>query len=141
MRPPRTIAVLALAAVAAGAAGCGTSAATEADLKAIRALVTRFAAAHDASACRMLMGSALISVYGGGGQVTARQARAKCVKKSVAFKGEPIRITNAQLLDDLTGKVNAENQARTFTYSIDVHRGTTHYPWKIDSISQYKAKP
>ena len=60
---------------------------------------------------------------------------------TAAFKGEPIRITNAQILDDLTGKVNAENQARTFTYSIDVHRGTTHYPWKIDSISQYKAKP
>jgi hypothetical protein len=143
MAPQRLIALLALAALAPAAAGCGDSADEQRTLKRVRGVVTEFAAAHGPRACRLLTGANVVSVYGGGGTPapTVQQARARCVKASAAFKGEPIKITNAQLLDPTVAKVNAVNQARTFTYSVTLHRGTTTLPWKIDDIRQYKVKP
>jgi hypothetical protein len=143
MRPQRLIAVLALAALPLAAGGCGTSAAEQDSLKTVRALTTEFAAAHGPRACHLLTGSAVVKVYGGGGTPapTVPQARAKCVKASVAFRGEPIKVTGAQLLTPTVARVNAENQAHTFTYAVTFHRATTKGRWRIDDISQYKVKP
>jgi hypothetical protein len=145
MRPPRAIALLALAAVpiCVAVAGCGTSAEEAANLKRIRALVTSFAESHGPQACRLLTGAQVVKVYGGGGTPAPKVpvARAKCVKASASFRGEPIKITNAQIVNDTTAKVNAENNAGTFTYTVTIRRGTKKKPWKIDGISQYLVKP
>jgi hypothetical protein len=145
MRPPRAIALLALAAVSlvVALAGCGTSAEEAANLKRIRALVTSFAESHGPLACHLLTGAQVVKVYGGGGTPAPKVpvARAKCVKASASFRGEPIKITNAQIVNDTTAKVNAENQAATFTYTVTLRRGTKKKPWRIDDINQYKVKP
>jgi hypothetical protein len=143
MRPPRAIALLALATVPLSTAGCGTSAEEAANLKRVRALVTAFAEAHGPQACQLLTGPQVVKLYGGGGTPAPKVpvARAKCVRASASFRGEPIKITNAQIVNDTTAKVNAENQAGTFTYTVTLSRGTKKKPWKIDDIHQYLVKP
>jgi hypothetical protein len=138
MALPRTTAVLALAAVAVGAAGCGDDPVEKANLGKVRAVVNQFAQAGDASACNLLTGDALSNVYGSF-STDINKARANCVKKSAGFKGEPITITKASVIDNQTAKVNALSKDGKFTYSVTVRKpGKT---WLIDQITQHKVVP
>lgn len=138
MRPHRIIACLALAAVPAGASGCGQSPTEKANLGQVRTVVTRFAESSDASACGLLTENALVNVYGGL-KAQLREARRNCVKRSVNFKGEPVTITQAQLIDNQTAKVNALSKDRKFTYSVMLRRPKR--VWRIDQITQFKTQP
>jgi ABC-type glycerol-3-phosphate transport system substrate-binding protein len=138
MRPPRLLAPVALAAVALGAAGCGSDPIEAANLPQVRSVVERFAAAGDASACDLLTDTALENVYGGF-KPNPAAAKKACVKASTAFKGEPVSIQKAAVIDNMTAKVNALSKDGKFTYSITVRRpGKT---WLIDQINQYKVRP
>ncbi len=135
---PRTTAALALAVVAIGAAGCGDDPVEKANIGKVRAVVTQFAQAGDASACNLLTGDALSNVYGGFGN-DPKKSKAACVKRAATFKGEPITITKASVIDNQTAKVNALSKDGKFTYSITVRRpGKT---WLIDQITQHKVRP
>ncbi|MEA2459370.1 MAG: hypothetical protein QOC95_2342 [Thermoleophilaceae bacterium] len=138
MALPRTTAALALVAVAIAAAGCGADPVEKANIGKVRAVVNQFSQASDASACNLLTGDALSNVYGGFNPDVAR-ARANCVNKSAAFKGEPIDITKASVIDNQTAKVNALSKDGKFTYSITVRRPGKQ--WLIDQITLHKVRP
>lgn len=137
MRPLRATAALLLSAAALGAAGCGDDPGRPGDPAKVRALVTRFAAAGDSSACDMLTGAALKNLYG---RFNSRipKARANCVKASAKFGGEPIDITQVEIIDDVTAKVNALGSDGKFTYSVTLRR--PHKRWRIDEIHQFKVR-
>jgi hypothetical protein len=118
-------------------AGCGENAKVKADLGQARSVVTRFAAAGDASACRFLTTHALKTLYG---NYTAPrdQSKANCEKTAAGFKGEPIAIIRSELLDDRTAKVVANSADKKFSYSVNLRRKTPKRPWRIDSIRQAK---
>jgi hypothetical protein len=138
MALPRTLAALALAAVALAASGCGDDPVTKANIAKVRGVVTRFAEAGDASACNLLTGNALTNVYGAFNPDVA-QAKANCVKNSASFKGEPITIVKASVIDNQTAKVNALSKDGKYTYSITVRKpGKT---WLIDQITLHKVTP
>jgi hypothetical protein len=131
----RRISLIALLALAAS--GCGTSAKEKADLGQARAVVERFAAAHDASACDLLTNFAVKTVYGNFTAKPAR-ARANCAKKAKGFKGEQVTVVKTSLLDDLTAKVSAHSADGKFTYSVNLRRKGPKKPWRIDQITQAK---
>jgi hypothetical protein len=136
MRPLRATAALVLSAAALGTAGCGDNPGTPSDPATVRSLVTRFAAAGDASACDMLTGNALKNLYGRFNSPIPK-AKANCVKRSAKFSGEPIEITKVEIIDDVTAKVNALGKGGTFTYGVTLRKGKR---WLIDEINQYKVR-
>jgi hypothetical protein len=139
MALPRTTAALALAVVAAGAAGCGGSDPVEkANIGKVRAVVTQFAEAGNASACNLLTSDELSNVYGGFSEDPA-VGKAACVKRAAAFKGEPITITNASVIDNQTAKVAALSKDGKFTFSVTVRKPGKR--WLIDQITQHKVTP
>jgi hypothetical protein len=133
MSRKRIIPVLLLVLVA----GCGDDPDEKANIGQVRSVVTRFAAAGDASACNLLTGNALVHVYGGFDSPPA-VAKANCVKKAGGFKGEPINITKAQVIDNQTAKVNALSTDGKFTYSVTVRRPKK--TWLIDQITLHKVR-
>jgi RNA binding exosome subunit len=100
-------------------------------------VVTRFAAASDASACKLLTTAALKNLYGNF-RAKRVKAKANCARTATGFKGEQIKIIRSELLDDLTAKVVAHNAAETFSYSVNLRRKSGSRPWRIDSIAQAK---
>lgn len=132
MSPFRPFALVALLAVAV--AGCGGDPKESAKLDQARSTVLRFAAAHDASACKLLTGHALKTVYGGFNSPIPK-ARATCLKTATGFKGEQVKITKSEILDDGTAKVNALAADSKFTYSVHLTRRPGK-PWRIDEINQ-----
>jgi hypothetical protein len=132
----RTFAALGCCAVVA-LAGCGQSAHEKADLGKARSIVTRFAAAGDASACNLLTTHALKNLYG---NFTAKRAKAKakCIRTATGFKGAPIRIIRSELLDNRTAKVVANSADNKFSYSVNLRRKGGKRPWRIDTIAQAK---
>jgi hypothetical protein len=118
-------------------AGCGDDPVEKANIGQVRSVVTRFASAHDASACDLLTGNALTNVYGGFSPDVAK-AKAACVRKSAGFKGEPINITKASVIDQQTAKVNALSTDGKFTYSVTVRRPKK--TWLIDQITLHKVR-
>lgn len=138
MSPRRVLSPLLLAAaVAVGASACRSDSSTKANISEVRSVVIQFAAASDARACDLLTGNALVNVYGGFTSPPA-VAKAKCVKRSAGFKGEPITITKAQLIDNQTAKVNALSTDGRFTYSVTVRR--PRKTWLIDQITLRKVR-
>jgi hypothetical protein len=137
MTAPRTIAALALAAVAAGAAGCGDNPQDKVNAAEARSVVTRFAEAEGPKACRLLTGDALVQIYGRYTQ-PPKKALATCVKASAKFKGEPIDITQTEVQDSKTIKLNALSNDKKFTYRISVLK--VKKGWRIDQINQYRFK-
>jgi hypothetical protein len=103
----------------------------------VRALVTRFAAADDSSACDMLTGKALKDLYGRFNSPIP-EARANCVRASAKFGREPIDITQVEIIDDVTAKVNALGNGGKFTYSVTLRR--PHGRWRIDEVNQFKVR-
>jgi hypothetical protein len=128
---------LALAALPFVASGC-VSARQQEDMKRARAVTTEFAAAHDARACNLLTGRALVKLYGVQLSQPVPVARARCVKRSTVFRGEQVRITDAQPIDDQTIKVTALSKDGTFTYSVTVRRPRNR--WLVDDVSQSKVR-
>jgi hypothetical protein len=129
--------VLAIAAVVAlGAllAGCGPSASEKADLARARAVVKRFAAARDASACDLLTEKAVRALYGKF-KASAAVSRANCAKRSVRFRGEPVTITRSELLDPGTIKINALDQDGKFSYQVNLRKGKAGR-WRIELVTQ-----
>jgi hypothetical protein len=136
-RPWRPIAAVALAALPFGVSGC-QSARQKEYIESARAVTTQFAAAHDAGACAMLTGRALVKLYGVRPNQPVSVARAKCARSSAAFQGEPVKITDAELIDDRTIKVSAMNEDGTFTYAVTVRRPRDR--WLVDEVSQYRVR-
>ena len=122
--------------VAALLAGCGQSASEKADLARARAVVVKFAAAKDASACPLLTEKAVKALYGKF-KASAQVSRANCAKRSSRFRGEPITITRSELLDPQTIKINALDQDGKFSYQVNLRKGRGGR-WRIDLISQAK---
>jgi hypothetical protein len=118
-------------------AGCGDDPKVKAELDQARSVVTRFAGASDASACKLLTTNALKDLYG---KFTAPRPKAleNCARTATGFKGEPIKIIRSELLDDLTAKVVAHSSDEKFSYSVNLRRKTAKRPWRIDSIAQAK---
>jgi hypothetical protein len=137
MRPWRPIAAVALAALPLAASGC-LSAKQKQYVENARAVTTQFAAADDARACDMLTGKALVKLYGVQLNRPVPVARARCARSSTAFRGEPVKITGTQLIDDRTVKVSARNEAGTFTYAVTVRRPRNR--WLVDEVNQYKVR-
>jgi hypothetical protein len=137
MRPWRPIAAVALAALPLAASGC-MSATQKEFVENARAVTTRFAAADDARACKMLTGKALVQLYGVQLNQPVRVARARCARSSTAFQGEPVKITDTRLIDDRTVKVTALNEEGTFNYSVTVRRPRNR--WLVDEVNQYKVR-
>lgn len=138
MASPRKIAAPALAALAIAAAGCGGDPAEKANIAKARAVVNQFAQGNDARACDLLTDKALSDVYGGFSEDPS-VGKANCVKRAAGFKGEPITIAKASVIDNRTAKVNALSKDGKFTYSI-----TTRKPgkrWLIDQITLHKVRP
>src|SRR3954451_18108515 len=102
----RALTLFLLVLVFGSVAGCGQSAKEKADLGQARSVVTRFAAATDASACDLLTTNALNAIYGNFKGKRAK-AHANCVKMSAGFKGDQITIIKSSLIDNLTAKVVA----------------------------------
>lgn len=137
MRPPRPIAAVGLAALPFILSGC-LSAKQKEEIASARAVTTQFAAAHDASACDLLTGQALVKLYGVRLNQPVPVARAKCAKRSAAFQGEPVKITGTQLIDDRTIKVTALGRDGTLTYSVTVRRPQER--WLVDEVNQYRVR-
>ena len=133
MARKRIIPVLLLVLVA----GCGEDPVEKANIGQVRSVVTRFAEAGDAGACDLLTGNALVNVYGNFDSLYV-VAKANCVKKASGFKGEPIDITKAQVIDNQTAKVNALSTDGKFTYSVTVRRPPKK--WLIDQITLHKVR-
>ena len=138
MRPTLTTAVLAVALLAL--AGCGDDKpGRPANLAQARAVVEKFAAADDATACKYLGTKALKDVYGNFTD-PYEQARANCEKASRKFKGEPVTIIKTSFIED-TGfaKVVAHSADGEFSYSVNLKR-KPHRPWRIYSINQARLR-
>jgi hypothetical protein len=134
MRP--LLATLAVAALAL--AGCGDDPIEKANIGKVRAVVTQFAESGDASACDLLTGDALVNVYGGF-NAPVEKARANCKRRAASFRGEPVTIQKADVIDNQTAKVLALSKDGKFTYSVTVRR--PHKKWLIDEINQHKVVP
>jgi hypothetical protein len=133
-RLPVAIVLLSLAA-----AGCGQSAAEKRDLATARSIVHQFSEASDASACGLLTNKAVRALYGRF-KAPAPRARANCARRARSFRGEPVEITRAELLDPRTIKVNALDQDGKFSYQVNLRKGPTGR-WRIDLVSQAKVTP
>jgi hypothetical protein len=128
------VSTAAVLAVAVLASGCGQSAAEKRDLATARSIVLRFSEASDASACDLLTNKAVRALYGRFKQSAVR-SRANCARRSRGFRGEPVEITRAELLDPHTIKVNALAQDGKFTYQVNLRKGPTGR-WRIDLVTQ-----
>lgn len=118
--------------------GCGGADPKEnAEIGKARAVVERFAAAGDASACDLLTDVALVDIYGNFTEQPAK-AKANCVKTAAGFKAGRITIIKSQVVDDLTARVVAHDADEKFTYSVTLRRTSAGKPWQIDSIAQAK---
>jgi hypothetical protein len=133
----RSCTAAALAAIAVAVAGCGSSAKTKANLRDVRAVVTEFALAHDARACDLLTDNAVQDVYGGFTDPIPK-ARANCRARSRSFRGQAIKITQVNLVNDTTAKVGATSTDGKIGYTVTVRKNGTR--WKIDQITQAKVK-
>jgi hypothetical protein len=123
--------------LATSLAACGSDASKKVDVQQIRSVVLQFAASDGAKACDLLSPDALVNVYGGF-SLPPDQAKAACVKKSVGFKGQPIRITKLNVVDDATARVTALNPKGDITYNVAVRRFGP--AWRIDEITQSKTE-
>jgi hypothetical protein len=121
------------------AAGCGQSAAEKRDLATARSIVQRFSEASDKSACDFLTNKAVRALYGRFKAPPGR-SRANCARRARAFRGEPVEITRAELLDPRTIKVNALDQDGKFSYQVNLRKGPTGR-WRIDLVTQAKVTP
>ena len=121
------------------ATGCGQSAAEKRDLATARSIVQRFSEASDASACGLLTNKAVRALYGQFKTPPGR-SRANCAKRARFFRGEPVEITRAELLDPRTIKVNALDQDGKFSYQVNLRKGPTGR-WRIDLVTQAKVTP
>ena len=128
---PVVVALLSLAA-----AGCGQSAAEKRDLATARSIVLRFSEASDASACGLLTNKELRALYGRY-KASAARSRANCARRSRLFRGEPVEITRAELLDPHTIKVNALDRNGKFSYQVNLRKGSGGR-WRIDLVTQAK---
>jgi hypothetical protein len=120
-------------AIATAGAGCGGGSGTNPDYAQVRSVVTQFAEASDARACALLSPDALVELYGGFRKPVG-VARAACVRRSRAFRGEPVRITQVFVHADGTADVTALNPAGDVTYNVDVRK--LGPAWRIDGVSQ-----
>jgi hypothetical protein len=116
--------------------GCG-DAKREVDVEQIRSVVNQFAGSDDAHACDLLSPNALVDVYGGF-RKPVEVAKATCVRRSVKFKGEPVRITHLDVVDASYARVTALNTAGDVTYDLALRRFGP--AWRIDTITQAKAE-
>jgi hypothetical protein len=117
--------------------GCGEDPVDKANAGEVRSVVLRFAAASDASACDLLTAEALRNVYGGFGS-KLRKARAACRKRSGQFRGEQVKITKLDVIDNETARVAALSRDEKFTYSVTVRRPAKR--WLIDQITLHKVR-
>jgi hypothetical protein len=131
----RSLPVLAVL-LSLAAAGCGQSAAEKRDLATARSIVQRFSEASDASACGFLTNKAVRALYGRF-KASAVRSRANCARRGRSFRGEPVEITRAELLDPRTIKVNALDQNGKFSYQVNLRKGPTGR-WRIDLVTQAK---
>ena len=132
----RLPALLACAAITV-LAGCGDDK-SNVDEAQIRSVVEQFAESGDAHACDLLSPDHLVDLYGGF-RKPAAVAKAACVRRSTRFEGEPVRITQLDVLDSTTAKVTALDPSGDVTYNVSLSR---YGPaWRIDGITQSRAKP
>jgi hypothetical protein len=131
----RSLPVLAVL-LSLAAAGCGQSAAEKRDLATARSIVQRFSEASDAGACGFLTNKAVRALYGRF-KASAVRSRANCARRARTFRGEPVEITRAELLDPRTIKVNALDQNGKFSYQVNLRKGPTGR-WRIDLVTQAK---
>lgn len=129
--------VAAFVAAAFGASGCGDDPVEKANLPRVRAVVTQFAESSDPSACDLLTGVALQDVYGGFNDPVPK-ARANCKRRGAKFRGEPVKIVKAAVIDSETARVSALSADGKFTYSVTLRRPGKR--WLIDEISQHKVR-
>jgi hypothetical protein len=120
-------------AIATTASACGDGGGSNPDYAQVRSVVTQFAEASDARACDLLSPDALVELYGGFRKPVA-VARAACVRRSRAFRGEPVTITQVFVHADGTADVTALDPARDVTYNVDVRK--LGPAWRIDGVSQ-----
>jgi hypothetical protein len=134
----RKTSLLALTALALALPGCGEDAKTKQSRADIRQVVTRFAAAHDASACNLLTDDGLRNVYGG---FTASPAKAKrnCIARSTRFKGEAVKVTQINFTDANTAKAGALGANGKVAYTVTLRR-SGNSRWRINQITQGKPK-
>jgi hypothetical protein len=116
-------------------AGCGSD--KPVDRAQIRSVVLQFAEASGPKACTLLSPQQLVNLYGGF-KAAPGVARKRCLAASKNFKGEPVRITSMQVLDDATARVGAQNQSGDVTYTVNVRRFGPS--WRIDRINQTKTQ-
>jgi hypothetical protein len=122
-------------AAALAVAGCGDGWKDKVDVDQIRSVVTDFAQADDASACKLLSEKAIVDVYGGF-KKSPRKSRTVCERRAKGFKGEPVEITNVNLIDPKKARVSALNPDETVAYGVNLSLYGKR--WLIDSISQAK---
>ena len=117
--------------------GCGDDPVEKANRGQVRDVVLKFAEADDASACDLLTAEALRNVYGGFGSKLAK-ARAACRRRAPKFRGERVKITKLDVIDNETARVAALSADEKFTYSVTVrHPGKR---WLIDQVTVHKVR-
>jgi hypothetical protein len=133
MRLSCTYAALTALVLASALAGCGSSPTAKENARQVRTVVTQFAVAHDARACDLLTDNAVQNVYGGFSDPIP-EARANCRARSAHFKGQPVRITQVNLINDTTARVSATTPDGKVGYTVIVRKTGPH--WLIDQITQ-----
>jgi hypothetical protein len=118
-------------------AGCGDDAEKRVDTAQIRSVVSQFAMSSDAHACDLLSPDALVNVYGGFSK-SPEQSHAECVRRSVKFTGQPVRITVLKVLDSETARVSALSPSGRVTYTLTLRKFGPS--WRIDEINQSKTE-
>jgi hypothetical protein len=131
----RTFSLLLLALLlAVVVSGCGLSAAEKRDIKRAELVTQRYALAAGPQACGLLTNHAVKALYGNW-TTPWPQSRAICRRRSSEFRGEPVTITRAELLDEKTIKINALDQDKKFSYQVNLRKGGRGR-WRIDLVSQ-----
>ena len=95
-------------------------------------VVSKFALASGADACKYLGGQALEDNYGGRSYSTGRE---RCEKAATRFEGEAVTIKTVKLTSDTTARVDAESKdGRLYVVSLSKPEDD----WVIERIIQQR---
>ncbi|HKP89631.1 MAG TPA: hypothetical protein VJT75_06610 [Thermoleophilaceae bacterium] len=124
-------AAVGVACAAVALAGCSGDRDSDEGRK-VEAVVKRFSLASGPDACSLMTPKALTTVYGRG-SLDPAVAKARCVKESKRFSGQPVTITFVKINDSDTAHATARTPGgrRYFSVGLEKHGGR----WLINTVA------